>query len=124
VSACDLDCNLLGTRCAAAWPIRRQRLALEGEGQSPAAYAISEGWLTCPGVNHGAITKQANEDLVLYLTGCECGVAGSSIGVAAALGLLCLVLGLKPVRGVVVTGSLKLNGRVGEAYGLVGKIQV
>jgi predicted S18 family serine protease len=61
---------------------------------------------------------------MLYLRNCERSIGDASIGVAAALGLLCLVLELGLVPAVVVTGSLDLNGRVGEVFGLVGKLQV
>lgn len=76
--------------------------------------------MMAPGRPHG----QANEELVLYLRDKEAEMDGSSVGVAAALGLLCLALGLDPAPDVVVTGALDLCGRVYGVAGLPGKLQV
>lgn len=61
------------------------------------------------------------------MSDCDWPINGDSLGVAAALGLLSLALGLKrPVGGpkVAVTGAVDLLGRVHEVGGLRGKLQV
>ena len=63
----------------------------------------------------------------MHVSDCDWPINGDSLGVAAALGLLSLALGLKrPVGGpkVAVTGAVDLLGRVHEVGGLRGKLQV
>lgn len=61
---------------------------------------------------------------MIYVTKPEDVKGGNSLGVAAALSLLSLVLGRRADQEVVVTGAIDLMGNVMDVEGLHGKLQV
>lgn len=79
---------------------------------------------------------QAYEQLIAHVSECDGSLDGQSLGVAAALGILSLVVAIKPLQeeekeegaddgsSVVVTGTMDLTGKVYPVSGLAGKVQV
>lgn len=57
------------------------------------------------------------------MVGDDASGAGDSLGVAAAVSLVCMALGRRPDPSVVMTGALGLTGEVFEVEGLAGKLQ-
>lgn len=66
---------------------------------------------------------QASERLEVVVDRAGPTTRGDSLGVAAAMSLVCMALKRRPKPGVVVTGALSLTGRVLDVGGLAGKLQ-